>query len=118
MPGNSTLGALKVNLGIDSAQFTAGLTRAESGLAGFGRAAGIGLAAVATAALAAGAAMAVAVKGAIDHADALSKSAQKAGVTVEALSRLAFARLIRELDLDVDPPSTGRRPPGLRSNGG
>jgi phage terminase small subunit len=35
---------------------------------------------------------------------------------IERDSRLAFARLIRELDLDVDPPSAGARPPALRSN--
>ena len=37
-------------------------------------------------------------------------------VGIERDSRLAFARLIRELDLDVDPPSEGTRPPALRSN--
>ncbi len=36
---------------------------------------------------------------------------------VERDSRLAFARLVRELDPDVEPPSEGRaRPPALRSN--
>ena len=38
-------------------------------------------------------------------------------VAIERDTRLGFARLIRELDLDVDPPSSGRSaPPGLRSN--
>ena len=34
---------------------------------------------------------------------------------VEDASRIAFARLVRELDLDVDPPADAKRPPMLRS---
>jgi phage terminase small subunit len=37
-------------------------------------------------------------------------------IAVERDSRLAFARLVRELDLDVDPPGERSRPPALRSN--
>jgi phage terminase small subunit len=37
-------------------------------------------------------------------------------IAVERDSRLAFCRIIRELDLDVDPPAQGKRPPALPSN--
>jgi phage terminase small subunit len=39
-------------------------------------------------------------------------------IAIERDSRIAFARLIRELDLDADTPSAYHRPPALRSNRG
>lgn len=108
MAGNSVIGALRVNLGLDSAQFTAGLANAESRLGRFGKTAGAALGLVATAAAAATVAMGFAVKGAIDHADALSKSAQKAGVTTEALSRLAYAASYSDVNLESLTGSLGK----------
>ena len=107
MAGNAVIGALRVNLGLDSAQFSSGLKKAEGGLARFGKLAGIGLAAVATAAVSAGIALGHAVKGAADHADELGKTAQKVGVSVEALSRLEYAAKLS--DVSLEGLSTGLR---------
>jgi phage terminase small subunit len=35
---------------------------------------------------------------------------------LEKDSRIGFARLLRELDLDIDAPNAASRPPALRSN--
>lgn len=105
--GSAKIGALHVALGLDSAQFNSGINKAEGGLGKFGKTAGIALAAVATAAVAAGAALGVAVKGAIDHADELSKTAQKIGVATEALSRLEWAAKLS--DVSLEQMSTGLR---------
>jgi hypothetical protein len=94
------IGALHVALGIDTAQFSAGLKKAQSGLAAFGKVAAVGLAAATTAAVAAGAALAVAGQKAINAADNMSKAAQKVGVATEALSRLNYAAGYSDVSLE------------------
>lgn len=100
MAGSSVIGALRVDLGLNSAQFNTGLAKAQTGLKGFGKAATVGFAAVAVAATAAATAIGMGIKHALDHADALGKSAQKAGVAVEALSRLEYAGKLADVSLE------------------
>jgi molecular chaperone GrpE (heat shock protein) len=87
----AVIGALRVDLGLNSAEFQAGLKKASAGLGNFAKLAGVGLAAVATAAAAAGTALGYAVKGAIDNADQMGELAQQVGVSVEALTSLGYA---------------------------
>ena len=55
------------------------------------------------------------------HAEGLTVPTKVGGprlhpaVKVEEQCRLAFAKLIRELDLDIEPPKAASRPPSLRS---
>ncbi|KFB10330.1 phage tail tape measure protein [Nitratireductor basaltis] len=88
---NSVIGALRVNLGIDTAAFSNGLKNAQSGLKKFGKFAKTGLLAAGAAATAAAGAMAVAVKGTINAADDMAKASRSFGVPIEELSRLKYA---------------------------
>lgn len=54
----------------------------------------------------------------ISYLDRFGAPRVRPEVGVERDSRLAFARLIRELDLDVDPPVSALRAPAIRSNRG
>ncbi|MGV8951192.1 MAG: hypothetical protein ACOH2M_08810 [Cypionkella sp.] len=109
----AVVGALRVDLGLNSAEFQSGLKSASAGLGNFAKTAGAGLALVATAAAAAGAALAVAVKGAIDNADELSKTAQKVGFTTEALSRLNYAASLSDVALGQLSTGLGRLTAGM-----
>lgn len=108
MAGNSVIGALRVSLGLDSAQFEQGLKKAQANLGGFGKVASTAFKAVSVAAIAAGAALGVATKHAIDHADELSKTAQKIGVATEALSRLEWAAKLSDVSLEQLSGGLGR----------
>ena len=84
---SSVIGALRVNLGLDSAQFNRGARQAES------RAARLGsqMKKIGVAASVVGAGIALAIRGQLTAADELGKSAQALGVPVEALSQLQHA---------------------------
>jgi phage terminase small subunit len=50
------------------------------------------------------------------YMDRFNAPRKRPEVSIQAEARIAFARLLRELDLDVDPPATASRPPALQSN--
>ena len=88
---------LGVILGLDSAEFSKGLGLAENSLNSFSKKVKIGLGA---AVVAAGAEMVAAVKQATDYADTMSKTAQKIGVTTEALSALKYAAELSDVSFE------------------
>lgn len=101
MAGSARIGALHVMLGLDSAQFTAGLAKAQNGMARFAKAAGVGMAAVAAAGTAAATAFGIALKGAIDNADRMGEMAQSLGISVEALSSLGYVAKMSGTDVET-----------------
>lgn len=50
----------------------------------------------------------------LTYIDRFDQPRARPEVSIERDSRLAFARLLRELDLDVDPPASASRPPAIR----
>ncbi|MEF2551987.1 phage tail tape measure protein [Aurantimonas sp. A2-1-M11] len=108
MAGSAVIGALRVNLGIDSATFNKGLKQAETGIQKFGRMAKVGLLAVGAAGATAATAMAYSVKTTIDAADDMSKAASKIGVPIEELSRLKYAADLSGLSFEQLQTSVGR----------
>lgn len=100
MAGNSVIGALRVDLGLNSAQFTTGLKKATGALSKFGIQTTLSLETVANQLGRVIGAIPRAIKASIDHADALSKASQKAGTTVEALSRLEYAAKLSDVSLE------------------
>lgn len=91
MAVNAVIGALRVNLGMDSAQFHDGMKGVSKGLDGiakkvaaFGAAVGVAMAGAATA-------MGYAVSNVINSADKLGDVADRLGVSIEALQELRHA---------------------------
>lgn len=83
----SVIGALRVNLGLDSAQFTKGAKRAESTVARLGSQ----LQRFGAAMSLVSAGIVAALRSQLNAADDAAKAAQRIGLSVEALTRLRFA---------------------------
>lgn len=105
---DSVIGALRVLLGVDTAAFSEGLTKAEKSLANFSKQFGTIAAGAAAAVVAAGAALALGVEKSIAQADQLGKMAQKFGIPVEELSRLKFAAELSDVSLESLGKSLGK----------
>ena len=88
---SSVIGALRVNLGLDSAEFQSGMKRAQGEVDGFSTAMKVGFAAAAAAVAAGMAAVGAAVSANLGKFDDLSKTSQKIGIPVEELSKLKYA---------------------------
>lgn len=90
-----SLGSLVVSLSANTAQFTGAMDKAahtaSMRMAQMQKSAKVAGAAIGAAFVAGAGAASILVKQAIDSADAMAKMAQKAGVSVESLSTLAFA---------------------------
>lgn len=100
MATNAVIGALRVNLGADTAAFDKGLKSAEKSLASFaanitkiGSTIGVGLAAAA-------AGVAVALHKAFEEADKLGKLSQSIGIPVEQLSALSLAAKLADVSIE------------------
>jgi hypothetical protein len=52
----------------------------------------------------------------LTYVDRFGAPRSRPEIAIERDSRVAFARLIRELDLDTNSPAESSRPPALRSN--
>lgn len=98
--GSAKIGALLVSLGLDSAQFGAGLKAEQGNLGKFKLAATAAFAAVAAAGVAAGYALTNAMGSAINRFDDMGKAAQKIGTTTEALSRLSYAADLSDVSFE------------------
>jgi hypothetical protein len=104
----ATIGALRVVLGADTAQFERGLKGAQTQLGFFGKNAALAGAALGAAVGAAAVSLGVAIKKTIDQADELGKVSQKIGIPVEELSRLKHAADLSGVSFEGLTTSFGR----------
>lgn len=91
MAKGGIIGNLRVNLGIDSAQFQTGLAKASKSLEGMQKKAELFGAAVGVAMAGAAASLGYAVSNVINTADKLGYVADRMGVAVESLQELRYA---------------------------
>lgn len=91
MAGGAVIGALRVVLGADTAEFEDGLKKAEGKLGSFGSSIGKAAEAIGVAMAGAVVTLGVGIARTINQMDSMGKSAQKMGLPVDELSRLKYA---------------------------
>lgn len=102
----AVIGNLRVNLGLDTAAFSAGTKQAQGALAGLSNSLK-GFAAGMAGLLTLGG-VTSALQNSISRMDELGKSAQKIGIPVEALSKLEYAARLADLPLSDLETTMGR----------
>lgn len=107
MARSAVIGALRVDLGINTAQFQSGLSGAQTRLDRFGKVLRTGMLAAVAATAAAGTAMTAAFRGFAKDADNVRKTAQAVGTTTEQLSAMRHAAGLA--GLSFEKLSTGMR---------
>jgi hypothetical protein len=111
MAGSAQIGNLQVRLGIDSAEFSAGVKKAQGSLAGLTSSLKA-FAAGAVGALSLGTVVST-LRTAATRMDDLGKAAQKIGIPVEELSKLEYAARLADVSLEGLQTSVGRFSKGL-----
>ena len=97
---SAVIGALRVNLGLDSAEFQNGLKSAEKSTSAFGNGLKVAFTAVAAAGAAALAGLAVSLKNTLASVDDIAKRAQVSNTSFESFQRLAYAA--RTVGIEAD----------------
>lgn len=114
--GNAVIGALKVILSADTAQFEQGLKIASSQLNKFSKSILSVTGAISAAFSASLAVVTYGIKSAINTADEFGKAAQKFGVPVEQLSALAHAASLADVSLEQLGTGLGRLSKSMANN--
>jgi Phage-related minor tail protein len=116
---SAIIGALRAILSLESAAFTNGLKSAQGSFDRFAKNAdriGQRFQRVGAIITIAGAGMAAAVRGSLNHADEMGKAAQKFGVPVEQLSKLAYAAKLSDVSLETLGTGLKKLSQGMVSN--
>jgi hypothetical protein len=109
--GSAQIGNLQVRLGIDTAQFSAGVKTVQSQLGTLGK--GLKAFAIGAAGALSLSTIGGALKSAANRMDDLGKAAQKIGIPVAELSKLEYAAKLADVSLDQLAGSVGKFSKGL-----